>query len=207
MSPILKTISMILLILMSVIAISGFMYTWTDTDGIKHYSNIAPPTEGDAKAFAEEVVKLPKGHQFRVVKIFDGDTVLVEGAGLRFTIRLVGIDAPELGKKGKKDQPYSQEAKQKLTHLLDKKSISLVQYGIGGYNRVLAEIFANETNMNLEMVRAGLAEVYRGKCPEKFDASGYFKAEKLAKETQKGMWVQGSVYKSPGLWRRELPLK
>lgn len=207
MSPILKKIGKILLILMAAIGLSGFIYTWTDTDGIKHYSNIAPPAEGDAKAFAEEVAKLPKGHQFNIVKIFDGDTVLVEGVDLRFTIRLVGIDTPELGRKDKKDQPYSQEAKQKLTQLLGKKRISLTQYGTGGYNRVLAEIFVNETNINLEMVRAGLAEVYRGKRPGKFDPTRYFQAEKLAKDTQKGMWVQGNVYKSPGLWRRELKLK
>ena len=206
MSP-LKTICMILLILMAAIGLSGFMYTWTDTDGIKHYSNIAPPAEGDAKTFAEEMVTLPRGHQFIVVKIFDGDTIQVEGVGLRFTIRLVGIDAPELARKGKKDQPYSQEAKEKLSLLLDKKTISLTQYGTGGYNRVLAEIFVNETNVNLEMVRSGLAEVYRGKRPGKFDASRYVQAENLAKNAQKGMWVQGSVYKSPGLWRRKFPPK
>jgi len=207
MSPILKKIGMILLILMAAIGVSGFIYTWTDTDGIKHYSNIAPPAEGDARAVAEDVTKLPKGHQFIVVKIFDGDTVMVKGVGLRFTIRLVGIDTPELGRKGKKDQPYSQEAKQKITQLLGKNTISLTQYGIGGYNRVLAEIFVDETNINLEMVRAGLAEVYRGKRPSKFDPIRYFQAEKLAKDTRKGMWVQGNVYKSPGLWRRELKRK
>lgn len=203
----LKTIGLILLILMAAFGLSGFMYTWTDTDGIKHYSNIAPPAEGDAKAFAEEVIKLPKGHQFIVVKVFDGDTVQVEGVGLRFTIRLVGIDTPELGRKAKKDQPYSQEAKQTLTQFLNKNTISLTQYGIGGYNRILAEIFVNETNINLEMVRAGLAEVYRGKRPAKFDAIRYFQAEKQAKDTQKGMWVQGKGYKSPALWRRELQPK
>ena len=203
MSPILKTICVIVFVFITEIGLSGSMYTWTDTHGIKHYSNIAPPTKGNVTTFVEEMRMPTPGTQFNVVKIFDGDTVQVEGAGLKFTIRLVGIDTPELGKKGQKEQPYSHQAKQKLTQILNQKVISLTQYGVGGYNRVLAEIFVNGTNVNLEMVKAGLAEVYRGKRPKKFDETPYFRAEKMAKDTRKGMWVQGSVYKSPGQWRRK----
>ena len=76
---------------------------------------------------------------------------------------------------------------------------------MGKYNRVLAEIFVNETNINLEMVRSGLAEVYRGKRSKKFDAAPYFQAEKRAKQSLKGMWIQGADYKSPRQWRQKFP--
>ena len=217
MSPVLKTICMGLFAVIAGIILPnsilpnsilfGSMYSWTDTEGIKHFSNIAPPQNGEAQQLFEEKFIIPKGHQFKVVKIFDGDTIQVEGFDLRFTIRLVGIDTPELGRKRQKSQPYSQQAKQKLTRLIQKKTISLKQYGIGGYNRVLAEIFVGPTNVNLEMVRSGLAEVYRGKRPNGFDSNLYLQAEKQAKHSLKGMWVQGTAYKSPWQWRKKFTLK
>ncbi len=210
MSPILNTVVLFALaagISLSGSFLSGSMYLWTDQEGVKHFSNIAPPLNGEAQLLSEEKFTLPKGHQFNVVKIFDGDTIRVEGFGLKFTIRLVGIDTPELGKKGEKNQPYSQEAKEKLTQLIGKKTISLKQYGTGGYNRVLAEIFVNATNINLEMVRAGLAEVYQGKLPNRLDKNLYFQTEKLAKHSLDGMWAQGTAYESPRLWRKKFPLK
>ena len=205
MSPLLKTICLILLAVLAAIILSGAIYLWTDTDGIQHFSNIAPPENGQAEQLFEEKFILPRGHQFNIVKIFDGDTIQVKGFGLKFTIRLMGIDTPELGRKGKKRQPYSLQAKQKLTHLLQEKTISLKQYGMGKYNRVLAEIFVNETNINLEMVRSGFAQVYRGKRSKKFDATPYFQAEKRAKLSRKGMWIQGADYKSPWQWREMFP--
>ena len=207
MSIILKTICVILFAAITGIILSGAMYSWIDTAGIKHFSNVSPPESGEVQQLIEEKFIIPKGHQFKVAKIFDGDTIQVKGFGLKFTIRLVGIDTPELGKKRKKGQPYGQQAKMELTRLINKKTISLKQYGTGGYNRVLAEIFVGTTNVNLEMVRSGLAEVYRGKRPNGFDDNLYFQAEKTAKYSLKGMWIQGTTYQSPRQWRRKFSLK
>ena len=55
---------------------------------------------------------------------------------------------------------------------------------------------------NLEMVKAGLAEVYRGIAPKKFDLAPYWQAEKEAREAKKGMWSLGDKYVSPKEWRR-----
>jgi endonuclease YncB( thermonuclease family) len=205
MSPRLKIIRRLLSAILAGIIISGSMYFWIDDHGIRHFSNISPPENGRAQQLSEEKLILPRGHQFSIVKIFDGDTLQVKGYGLIFVIRLVGIDTPELGRKGRKNQPYSLQAKQKLTRLLHKKTISIKQYGTGGYNRILAEIFVNGTNVNLEMVRSGLAEVYQGKRPDEFDAALYFQAEKLAQKLRKGMWRQGTAYESPWQWRKKFP--
>ena len=205
MSPVFKTICMVLSGLLACAVLSGFMYSWTDPDGVKHFSNIAPPQDRETQQLFEDKFILPRGHQFKVTKIFDGDTIQAEGFGLKFKIRLVGIDTPELGKKKQKNQPYSQEAKQKLSRLIHEKTIGLKQYGTGGYNRVLAEVFVGSTNVNLEIVRSGLAEVYRGKQPNEFNSDLYFQAEKLAKQSQKGMWRQGTAYISPRQWRKKLP--
>ena len=205
--PLLKKSVILVFALLAGVCLSGAMYSWTDGEGIKHYSNIAPPPQAGVKLLQEEKFTIPQGYLFEVVKVYDGDTLQVEGFGVKFKIRLQGIDSPELGRRGQKSQPYGLQAKRELTRLVSQKKISLKQYGIGGYNRVLAEVFAGTRNVNLEMVRSGLAEVYQGKLSPAFDSAAYFQAQERAKRAGKGMWLQGPAYKSPGQWRREHPLK
>lgn len=70
------------------------------------------------------------------------------------------------------------------------------------YNRILGVIFVGDINVNLEMVRMGLAEVYHGRPPRGVDISPYLEAEKAALEAGGGMWVQGDKYVSPRECRR-----
>ena len=57
-------------------------------------------------------------------------------------------------------------------------------------------------NVNLEMVKQGLAEVYRGRPAKGFDDGPYLKAEAGAREGQRNMWSLGDKYISPSEWRR-----
>ena len=52
------------------------------------------------------------------------------------------------------------------------------------------------------MVRAGLAEVYRGKPPKGFDLDPYYMAEVEAMKAGRRMWTQGDKYISPKEWRK-----
>ena len=116
---------------------------------------------------------------------------------------MAGIDTPETSK-SKRDpgQPFSQHAKKYLAGLILNKAVDIKYYGLDRYYRVLGVIFLEDKNINLEMVRAGLAEVYRGKPPKGFDLTPYLQAEAEAKETQKGMWSLGDKYVSPREWRK-----
>jgi micrococcal nuclease len=67
---------------------------------------------------------------------------------------------------------------------------------------ILGVLFVDGMNVNLEMVRVGLAEVYEGRPPRGFDPAPYLVAEKEAREAQMGMWVQGDKCVSPREWRR-----
>jgi endonuclease YncB( thermonuclease family) len=62
-------------------------------------------------------------------------------------------------------------------------------------------VYCNDTNVNLEMVKVGLAEVYRGRPAKGFDNGPYEKAEKEARESGRGMWSLGDKYMSPKEWR------
>ncbi len=183
------------------------LYIWTDENGIRHVSNISPPQEGDIIRMDEKKVQIPKGQRFTVIKIFDGDTIKVSGAGLEFKVRLVGIDSPEMGRKKLKGQPFSQKAKKAIDQLILKKEIGLKQYGTGGYNRILAEVFSGGLNVNLEMLRMGLAEVYQGKLAPALDVAAYKRAQDIARQKNIGIWSLNDKYISPRKWRKENPWK
>jgi micrococcal nuclease len=188
---------------------AGDLFFWTDSDGIRHFSNISPPKDARNAEILEKEIRhqTSSGRQFKVVKVYDGDSILVQGLGLTLTIRMVGIDAPETGGRYKPGQPYSTKARQYLSRQIANRSVTLKTYGLGGYNRILAEVFTggSGTNMNLKMVEMGLAEVYQGSLPKKFDAAPYLAAQERAKKNRTGMWSQGARYKSPRQWRKENP--
>lgn len=150
------------------------------------------------------LVTLPShAAQFKITRVYDGDTVkAVVGKDVQITIGLVGIDAPEASRKKREEgQPYSQTATRYLSRLILNKMVDIRGYGTDRYGRVLGVITVNNKNVNLQMVREGFAEAYRGKPPHGFDQSPYLKAEQEAREQKKGMWAQGEKYISPKDWR------
>ena len=60
----------------------------------------------------------------------------------------------------------------------------------------------SDKNINLEMARAGLAEVQQQEAPADFLLEPLIEAEKQAQSNQKGIWAQGEGYMSPGEWRQ-----
>lgn len=131
----------------------------------------------------------------------DGDTCTVQVAGLSIKVRLVGIDAPEVGRKRMGGQPFGEEAGDFLNKRVAGKKLNLTQYGIDAYNRPLVTIETPEkTLVNEELVRNGLAEVYEGKT--KYDITNLEKLQGQAKSEKKGMWSLGSRYESPYHYRK-----
>jgi endonuclease YncB( thermonuclease family) len=47
------------------------------------------------------------------------------------------------------------------------KTVDVKGFGLGPYNQILDEAYVGGKNVNLAMISAGLAEVYRGKPPSK----------------------------------------
>jgi len=140
----------------------------------------------------------------RMSRVIDGDTFEVTVAnGKKIQIDLVGIDAPEMPVKKKiKGQPFSQKALKALSEMILNKPFSYRAYSRVVNNRILAVVYSEGKNVNLELLKAGLAEVYRGEMPNGFDVAPYKAAEREAKKAAQGIWSLGSVYISPKVWRR-----
>ena len=140
---------------------------------------------------------------YEVIRVADGDTITILRQGDKVRVRLVGIDAPETSK-SKRDpgQPFSQKSKQHLAGLVLNKQVFVKSYGQDRYGRILGEVFLGDTNINLEMVKAGLAEMYRGRAAKGLDTGKYRRAEEAARREGRNIWSLGDRYVSPKAWRR-----
>jgi endonuclease YncB( thermonuclease family) len=141
--------------------------------------------------------------EYQVSRVIDGDTIEVRKGTIKLTVRLVGIDAPEEShKKYQPGQPFSQQSTKYLAKIALNRPADVKSYGADRYGRVLGEVFVDGNNVNLEMVKAGLAEAYRGTPAPGQDIGPYWKAEEEARKIGKGMWSLGDKYVSPREWRR-----
>jgi micrococcal nuclease len=89
-----------------------------------------------------------------------------------------------------------------LTKLVLDKTVEIDGYGLDRYSRMLGVVYVGDINVNLEMVKEGLAEVYRGRPPKRFDNEPYLKAETAARDARLNMWSLGDKYISPKEWRK-----
>ena len=206
--------SLILIILFFCSHAFADIYYWIDKDGVKHFSNVSTPGS-DIKVIKEKEnltsffpKEIKETGNFEVLKVYDGDSIKVKGYNLIFIVRLVGIDTPETGGSSHTGQPFSAEAKEFLEKKIEGQKVVLKSYGMGGYNRQLAEVFINNININLEILKAGLAEVYKGKPAKGINKNLYYNAQSYAKKRHRGVWsLSSKEYKSPKQWRKEHPRK
>lgn len=143
--------------------------------------------------------------QFKVTKVYDGDTIMAEGHDIVIYVMLAGIDAPEVAsRRSQPHQPYGQEARRYLESLILNEIIDIKGYGIGAYpyNHLIGEVYLKDKNVNIEMLKKGLAEVWLERPPGGLDIVPYLEAERKAREAGLGMWSLGSKYMSPRDWRK-----
>ncbi len=125
----------------------------------------------------------------QVKKVLDGDTVILDG---NKHLRLIGINAPEVGNKKKrtKDQPLAKTSKKHLSQLLPPKTI--VQYQLGAdpqdrYRRLLAHVYHKNNNINAQMLRSGMAFLLTVP-PNISKIECYKLARNVAQKSKKGIW-------------------
>jgi micrococcal nuclease len=127
-----------------------------------------------------------------VKEVVDGDTFRVDdGSEKGLKIRLIGVDAPESRKTGRKEIGYyGEEAKQFLTHMLTGKRVRL-EYDVERldmYGRTLAYVYLeNNTFVNAELMKHGYAMVMTVPPNVKY-AEKFIKLQKKAIAKNRGLW-------------------
>jgi endonuclease YncB( thermonuclease family) len=165
-----------------------------------------PTTSAPSPGTSPAAPRPQRTEEGTVTHVADGDTITVITANhTKLRISMVGIDAPETPKGPKfPGQPYGKEAEAYLTQLVEGKRVTVEIYGVDRYQRLLSTIFLDGKDINLAMIEAGLAEVYRG--PESGNpyTQQYQAAEETARSARKNMWVQGDTYESPRAYRKRV---
>lgn len=141
----------------------------------------------------------PSRESATVGRIGDGDTLELRG-GVR--VRLVQIDAPELGER----ECFGDEALRELERLLSPgERIELEADprldAVDRFGRLLRYVYASDANVNVELVRRGAATPYfrrgvRGRYADDLEA-----AVDAAREQRHGLW--GACHVS---WKSDEPV-
>jgi micrococcal nuclease len=110
---------------------------------------------------------IPPVRHGRVIKVYDGDTITigthVYGTAYRFSVRLLGIDTPEM------NGPHKEKAilaRDELSALIFHKTAILKNVSLEKYGRLLADVYVDGIHINAWMKQKGHAvEYFGGKKP------------------------------------------
>jgi endonuclease YncB( thermonuclease family) len=105
----------------------------------------------------------------KVIKVYDGDTFTIasmlpytNSPMYRFSVRLNGIDCPEIRSKNDEEQIYANLAKDELNTLIMGRVVELKNVKLEKYGRILADAYVNNVHINKHMIDVHLAIPYNG---------------------------------------------
>lgn len=129
----------------------------------------------------------------KVISIPDGDTLtVINSSNKKIKIRLAGIDAPEL------KQKYGYTSRDYLRKITSGKKLTYKIHSKDDYGRVVAILYADDKDLNYEMIKAGLAWHYK----YYYKSKKYSEAEKNARKEKLGLW-QDNNPQAPWDFRRQ----
>lgn len=126
--------------------------------------------------------------------VVDGDSVILTD---QRQVRLIGINAPELGKEGKPDEPLAGAARDRLRELVQGKNVRLVleEEQRDHYGRWLAHLqLPDGTRVEEVLLKEGLASAIAIP-PNVSHWRRLFDAETVARAARRGIW--GLAYSTP----------
>jgi micrococcal nuclease len=157
-----------------------------------------------AIAVLQSPLPIKRSDPVLVRAVFDGDTLDASNVG---RVRLLGIDAPEIGRGLDTPAPFGREAREKLASLVLRRWVRLEQEGpaTDAYARHLAYVITEDgVFVNAVLVREGLARISAriplSRLPE------LEKAQAEAQAFRRGMWGATPAIHGPS-YTRPLPPK
>jgi micrococcal nuclease len=134
---------------------------------------------------------------YSVTKVVDGDTIEVGIAGKTETVRLIGIDTPEIKDPRKPVQCFASQASAETHKLLDGKSVRLEadpqDDDRDKYQRLLRYVYLPDgTFVNQQLVEQGYAFAYVIFPNSKLDQFRAWETE--ARQNNRGLWAGCKVH-------------
>ncbi len=132
------------------------------------------------------------GNLYLVTRVVDGDTFIIDdGTPKGARVRLIGVDAPESRKTGRKEIGfYGKEAKDFMTSFILNKRVRL-EYDVNKYDqymRLLAYAYLEDgTFINAHLVESGYAMVMTVPPNVKY-AETFLKLQQKARIKNSGLW-------------------
>lgn len=136
-------------------------------------------------------VELPECTWADVIRVTDGDTIVVELAGVEARVRYIGIDTPELANFGNPVEPFAVAAKARNAELLKEKRVCLERdvSETDQFGRLLRYAWLADGRMvNEVLVREGLAVVATYPPDVKHIEPRFLAAQRAAREEGLGTW-------------------
>lgn len=153
----------------------------------------------DAQAFCP----LPSGlTSVAVQRVVDGDTLRLSDGR---SVRMIGLNTPELGKQGRSDEPFAVASRQRLQALIDasggRVGIRLGKQGKDHYGRTLAHIYSvSGVNLEAQMLADGLG--FQVAVAPNIDLVACQQAaERSARQAGRGLWRRAPVLKAEQIQR------
>lgn len=105
----------------------------------------------------------------KVIKVYDGDTITIaarlpntDGPIYRFSVRLNGIDTPEIRGKSEAEKELAYFVRDALTEKIMGKIVELRNVANEKYGRILADVYLGEEHINGWLVDENFAVYYDG---------------------------------------------
>jgi micrococcal nuclease len=124
-----------------------------------------------------------------IISVLDGDTFVFQTEEGALRIRSEGIDAPEMG------QLYGDSAKRFMESYLNREA-TVVANGVDRYGRTIGTLFVEGTDINLEILKTGMAWFYAAYSTNQ----DYRAAEEVARNRGIGLWSDPAPV-APWSWR------
>jgi len=112
---------------------------------------------------------VPPIYYGKVIKVYDGDTITIAGILpgtcnpiYRFSVRLLGIDTPEIKGNTEEEKRLAKVARDELSNLILNKFVELKNVSTEKYGRILADVYFEEIHVNKWLLEKGLAVEYNG---------------------------------------------
>ena len=125
-----------------------------------------------------------------VVQVYDGDTIVILLDGQRESVRLIGIDTPEVETPYTREECYGKQSSEFTKTLLLGKNVRLLPDSVGDdrdkYKRLLRYVHLNGVDINAQLISEGYAYLL-----DTFPfsrANKYRVLEEAARENTVGLW-------------------